>query len=80
MILNDELLCQNCNETIEWYYQVPQLITSRFLEIEKIPMNKSKVFSCIFIKENTYELTCRCKNCYCDNVFQYETDLKLNLD
>lgn len=80
MLITDTTLCKICEKDINWYYQIPQRITSRILDVDMIPKNKVKVFHCIHNKDNVYTLTCCCPKCGNTNTFEYESEHKLCID
>ena len=80
MLITDITVCQNCYEEINWYYQIPQKLSSRILDVDVIPKNKSKVFRCVHKENNIYDLTCRCYKCYYNNTFEYESEHKLHIN
>ena len=77
MIITDITICQNCEKDIHWYYQIPQRLSSRILEVDRIPTDKTKVFHCIHKEGNLYDLTCCCLKCNSRNTFEYESERKL---
>ena len=81
MIITDIIECSNCNNDIEWYYQIPQRITSRgILDVDKIPNDKARAYHCIHIEDSDYSLTCRCTKCDAENTFRYTSEYKLHLN
>lgn len=80
MLITDSTICNNCNKEIHWYYLVPQKITSRMLEVDKIPSNKEKVFKCTYLEPGLYELRCYCTHCDRVHVFNYDSDIPLHIN
>lgn len=79
MIITDTITCQNCEKDINWYYQIPQRLSSR-LQVDEIPRNKAKVFRCVHKEDKLYDLTCRCLKCDSNNTFEYESEHKLHIN
>lgn len=79
MIITDTITCQNCEKDINWYYQIPQRLSSR-LEVDVIPRNKSKIFRCVHKEDKLYDLTCYCPKCDSSNTFEYDSEHKLHIN
>lgn len=80
MLITDTTICKNCDKEINWYYQIPEMLTLKILDVDKIPRDKTKVFRCIHNKDNIYTLTCYCSECGNSNTFKYESEHKLCID
>lgn len=81
MIISNTVKCNNCEELIDWYYQIPQKVQhNRILDVDVIPKNKSGIKKCIHNEDNKYTLTCYCLKCGTSNTFEYESEYKLHLD
>lgn len=73
MLIADTTMCTNCEKEINWYYQIPQMVTSRILDVDRIPKDKAKVFRCIYNKDDSYYMTYCCPKCGNNNTFNYES-------
>ena len=80
MLVSDTIICNNCENEIDWYYQIPQKITSGILSVDKLPNDKAKAYYCHHIGDNIYTLSCTCPKCYTENTFTYFSDYKLHIN
>ena len=64
MIVLGETHCDNCKKRIEWYYQVGNRASSGKFDVDKLPLNRTRINGRpIKIEENKYRMYCKCPQC-----------------
>lgn len=66
--INGTIICEQCKESIEWEYIIPQHISSPYLDVVKIDSEKSYAR-----KIAPSEFRVRCPHCDNINIFLYNT-------
>ncbi|WP_409275825.1 hypothetical protein V1499_09840 [Neobacillus sp. SCS-31] len=75
MMLEEKHLCENCNKEFEWYYIVPQHMSSGHFKTHVIPRNKSEVKHVnAHINKVPTNVTVHCSNC--DHLNTFDVDVK----
>jgi hypothetical protein len=77
MLISGEITCSKCNNIIEWEYLVPQRLSSRTLQVDKLDKSKVRPTKLSKTDTNEYTFECRCKKCDALNRFTYYTELRL---
>lgn len=79
MMIKDTHKCESCGKPINWYYIVPNKMSSGRFDVEVLPADRVGLHSKPYkVEEGKYSLSCYCRACGYLNCFDYETSIELH--
>lgn len=79
MMIYGSFECESCGVTTEWFYQIPNRMSSGRFDVDVYPPNKAGLRSKPYkIDRNRYTASCWCKNCGHLNSFEFDSEMEIH--